>query len=97
MLKLSILQSYYPSNNIGTTFSIELPLSNNTTNEIEIEGKIITDYPRYFINGIVMQRQQRKTNKQRKDLEKIQMERSKRKKELKSEIDLDPMYNWLES
>ena len=47
--------------------------------ETAVEGKVIIDYPVYFLNGIIMQRQQRKTKKQHKDLERIEAERMKKK------------------
>ncbi|MFJ5625623.1 hypothetical protein ACIQD3_23775 [Peribacillus loiseleuriae] len=64
--------------------------------ETEVEGKTITDYPYYFLNGIVMQRQQRKTKKQRRDLEKIQEEQNKIQRKLQPKKHV-PLYNWLES
>lgn len=69
--------------------------------ETEVEGKTITDYPYYFLNGIVMQRQQRKTKKHRKDLEQIQELRLKKQQKLESQqgdsyVRKVPFYNWLE-
>lgn len=58
--------------------------------EMEVEEKLIVDFPYYFLNGIVMQRQQRKSKKQQHDLKKIQKER-----ELKKAADpsLKPAFN----
>jgi predicted transcriptional regulator len=63
--------------------------------ETVVEGKVITDYPVYFLNGIIMQRQQRKTKKQHKDLERIQAERMKKKLQQPPETQ-KPIYKWLE-
>jgi predicted transcriptional regulator len=63
--------------------------------ETEIEGKTITNYPFYFLNGIVIQRQQRKTKKQHKELERIQQERLKNRQSLQR-IEKPVFYNWLE-
>jgi hypothetical protein len=62
--------------------------------ETNVEGKVIVDYPTYFLNGIVIQRQQRKERKQRKDLEKIQDEKFNR--QLTKHQETVPFYNWLE-
>lgn len=64
--------------------------------ETEVEGKTITDYPYYFINGIIMQRQQRKTKKERKDLERIYEEKLKRKQRSSEYKTPYVFYNFLE-
>ncbi|WP_260288376.1 hypothetical protein [Peribacillus aracenensis] len=64
--------------------------------EINLEGKEIIDYPKYFLNGIIMQRQQRKTKKHQRDLKRLYEEKYKRQNKESERIKSFPMYNWLE-
>lgn len=48
--------------------------------ERELEGKKIINFPFYFLNGIVMQRQQRKGEKLNQDLTLIQREKAKKQR-----------------
>ena len=60
--------------------------------EINVEGKKITNYPMYFLNGIVMQRQQRKTIRQMKKLKRIESEKYKQQYPESSQIQNPPIY-----
>ncbi|WMX58512.1 hypothetical protein [Peribacillus sp. R9-11] len=64
--------------------------------EMQLEGKEIIDYPKYFLNGIIMQRQQRKTKKHQRDLKRILEEKNKRQNKKTEPSKPVPFYNWLE-